>query len=177
MVATGQRAALTRVIRPHIAAACQGASLSAGAPWVNRRAPCGPRPSTSSPVTPAPLCRKLDPPEAQQRDGEEPGWPARSPAPGAVSQELPGRRAGGDCLRRRHKTHGDAPGAAACVPGNPTREGRNTRPSGWGRKSTVFDVPKVDRVRMPIPGQGELPAAWRRGDDFRGVDFPWRRIR
>src|SRR5208282_4958068 len=41
----------------------------------------------------------------------------------------------------------------------------------------VFDVPKVNCVRMPVPEEGELPAAWRWGDDFRGVDLPGRRIR
>ena len=42
--------------------------------------------------------------------------------------------------------------------------------------SPVPDVPEVNRVGMAVPGQGKLPAAWRRDFDFGGVDLPGRRI-
>lgn len=40
----------------------------------------------------------------------------------------------------------------------------------------VPDVPEVDGVRVAVPGQAELPAAWRRDFDFGRVDLTRRRI-
>jgi hypothetical protein len=37
----------------------------------------------------------------------------------------------------------------------------------------VPDVPEVNGVRVSVPGQGELPASWRRDFDFGGIDLPW----
>lgn len=45
------------------------------------------------------------------------------------------------------------------------------------RLLAVPDVPEVNGVRVPVPGQGELPASWCGDFDFGGIDLPWRRIR
>ena len=91
--------------------------------------------------------------------------------------EHPCRRAGGRhqrgrrrCLRRHGKTGRGTPDARASETGTPTREGRNPRPLGRGRSSTVpgLDQPAaVLEHREPGPavlgGQLEPGRARRRG--------------